>query len=57
MTRRVEIYKEGSRWRADLYFNTGRVWMAWQYGFKTKARMIENIRCTFDGPIVRVADL
>ncbi len=52
----VQVFKRGSKWFAHLYFNDGTHWAYWQINFRTKARMIENIRCTYDGPIERGID-
>ena len=54
------IYRDqwrSNKWRCDLHFDDGVIWPAWQSGFRTKTRLIEAIRCTFEGKIERGEDV
>jgi hypothetical protein len=48
--------QNGRRWYADLYFADGTVWTAWQYLFKSRQDMMQNIRCTFHGAVIEGTD-
>ena len=52
---RLEIVKneDGNRFHGNLVWADGTVWYAWQ-SFKRMKDVIQNARCTFSGPIVRV---
>ena len=53
---KVQIFKDGPRWFAHLYWSDGGCWPYWQSSYHTKRALIENVRCTFDGPIERGHD-
>jgi len=62
----IDIYKSGwtpaSPWCADVIFEDGRSWPAWQQSFRTKTAMVKNINTALDSvglpdlPIIRVKD-
>lgn len=49
----LKVRKDGDRFIGDLHWSDGEVWTAWQ-SFKSLGTLVENARCTFIGPIVRV---
>jgi len=51
MVKEVTIRKSDG-WCADLHWQDGSVWVAWQ-SFRTLCVLMESIRCTYDGPVVR----
>ena len=51
----LRISKQRSKWVGDLIWSDGSAWNFWQIA-KTKKALIDNARCTFDGPILRVID-
>ena len=51
VTIRKDMFFPSRKWTADLHFDSGRAWMAWQSGFKTRTAMVENIRASWDGEI------
>lgn len=52
----AQVFKKGNRWFAHLYFSDGKHWAYWQTNFRTKARLVESIRCTYQGAIERGMD-
>ena len=52
----AQVFKNGSRWAAHLYFNEGSHWPYWMYNYRTKARLEQAIRAVTDCPIERGID-
>ena len=50
---RVEVRKDGNRFIGDLIWSDGDKWLGWQ-DWKRLSSLVQNVRCTFEGDIVRV---